>query len=150
MRLAAQRDKQLARRSFEIFLDGLLCHGRHHGKPSLVGMKAVIGKIAFQQTFVIDHCAEIVEVGQVIVRAVLLQPFVKSKNPTHRTLSEKILRLWGVVVYRENRRNDQLNVVCASEFREIAKIGLNVFVRDRPGISGNIIRSRFKAALASR
>src|ERR1700760_4920138 len=100
-------------------------------------MESIISKIAFQQAFAIDHRIKIIEVYEMVRGAIFLKPFIKRENPTRRALSKKILRLWSVIVYRENRRKDHLNVVRVGKLGEVAEIRLDVFVRDRSRISGN-------------
>ena len=63
---------QLLRTLPQRSLNGLFSKRRHDTETYLVGMEAIIGQIALEQALAVYHGAEIIEIGQVILVAVIL------------------------------------------------------------------------------
>ena len=73
---AAGQSGQLRLVGISLF-DGSGGQRRHYAVTSSVGMQSILGKISFEQTFLIYHRAEIIQIKVAMICAVTLQPAIQ-------------------------------------------------------------------------
>src|SRR5258706_6604810 len=113
---------------------------RHDLVSSGVGMQAVFGELAFEQAFVINHGAEVVEIEAVRMRGdIAFQPAIQFKDFLRRSLGKKILRQRSVVVYGQHRGKHNADVVGAAKVGHGCVVRFDVFEPHWARVSGDVV-----------
>src|SRR5436309_4415957 len=72
-------------------LNRCLGQWRHDLETGRVRMQPIIGQILLQHALLIDQRRKVVEINDVVLLAIVLEPFIESENPRLRPLCEEIL-----------------------------------------------------------
>jgi len=63
-------------------------------------MEAVLSEILLQHALFIDQGREVIQIDDLVLGAVVLEPVIEFQNPLLRALGKEIFRAVGVVVHR--------------------------------------------------
>src|SRR5215472_17891955 len=102
-------------------------------------MQAVVSEVLFQHALVVDQGREIIQIHDVVLCTVILEPAVEGKNSGLRTLRKEVFGSLGVVVHGQDGRVDDLDIVPFRQFGERSEVRLDVLVSHGAGVAGNVV-----------
>jgi hypothetical protein len=94
--------------------------------PDICRVHPVIRQSALEDAALVHEGAEVVEIHQAVLGAIVLEPPIQRRDSIPWTPRKRFLRIVRVIVHRENRRKHHPDAVRAGQLGRGRVVGVNV------------------------